>query len=45
MSNVYIKTKIRSGSYAMEYLRKIRKKGSWWFVISSLRRAEQSATY
>ena len=26
MSNVYIKTKIRSGSYAMEYLRKIRKK-------------------
>ena len=26
MSNVYIKTKIRSGNYAMEYLRKIRKK-------------------
>ncbi len=26
MSNVYIKTKIRSGHYAMEYLRKIRKK-------------------
>lgn len=26
MSNVYIKTKIRSGSYAMEYLRKIRRK-------------------
>ena len=26
MSNVYIKKKIRSGSYAMEYLRKIRKK-------------------
>lgn len=26
MSNVYIKTRIRSGHYAMEYLRKIRKK-------------------
>ncbi len=26
MSNVYIKTKVRSGHYAMEYLRKIRKK-------------------
>lgn len=26
MSNVYIKTKIRSGHYAMDYLRKIRKK-------------------
>lgn len=26
MSNVYIKTKIRSGQYAMEYLQKIRKK-------------------
>lgn len=26
MSNIYIKTKIRSGHYAMEYLRKIRKK-------------------
>lgn len=26
MSNVYIKTRVRSGHYAMEYLRKIRKK-------------------
>ena len=42
MSNVYIKTKIRSGNYAMEYLRKIRKKrilaesGAINYILDSL---------
>ena len=45
MSNVYIKTKIRSGNYAMEYLRKIVKNGFWLYATNFLRRVGQSIIY